>query len=504
MTRLNQLRQQRAKLNDRNADLTAMMKNHPDDPTKRTGKLTDEQIDAEFTENETKIKELDGEIKIQEEKDAKWQARMDATADRASTYSRSAGTSAPVTTGPEDEGDEDEDEPDEEGDGESQTRHRGGATTARRVGGQRRTDIRVRRTRLEPGIALAKIIRAHGAINQGRSAVAKQILDGVPEALAAMEAGNFTTGGFLTPENYVAEVIELLRPITVMLSMGVTQAPLVNGTLTMPKITAGTSAAYVGESVNIPISGMTGGQVKATAHKLAVIVPVSNELLRFATPSADTLVRNDMLRAMAQARDAAWIRDDGAGNAPKGIRYWIPATHIETATGGGPTIAQVDANLNSLISNLLVANVFAIPRRTGFPQSNAPTVEIGSVGWIFSPRTWTYLKGLRDTNGNMVYPEMDEGMLKGFPYAVTSTIPENLGGGSDETEIYFGAFSDVVVAMDPRVEIEASNTAAYHDGSQVQAAFSLDQTVIRCLSYDDLVVRNDVSLTMLSAVDWGT
>jgi len=52
------------------------------------------------------------------------------------------------------------------------------------------------------------------------------------------------------------------------------------------------------------------------------------------------------------------------------------------------------------------------------------------------------------------------------------------------------------------VEVTASDVAAYHDGSQVQAAFSRDQTVIRLLAHHDLGVRHEESLVMIEAVTW--
>lgn len=46
-------------------------------------------------------------------------------------------------------------------------------------------------------------------------------------------------------------------------------------------------------------------------------------------------------------------------------------------------------------------------------------------GWGMSNRTYMKLFGLRDGNGNKVYPEMAQGMLKGYPIQHTSAIPVN-------------------------------------------------------------------------------
>lgn len=490
---LNEMRQRRAKLIDRNADILKIQEDHPDDVDKRPGKATDEQLNAEYEDNETKIKALDADITKAEAKANSWNNRREENKKRLAAVGASSGVPVPGVSGPADpEGDDDDDD---DGEGEGNGR--------RRVSDNGAGRLRVRIPAPLPGIRMAKILRAVAAMKIGQKKVAEQIIADIPEAKAAMEAGTFASGGAWIPENYVAEVIELLRPISVVMSMGVTQAPLVNGSLTLPKITGGATAQYIGESVNIPISSLTGGQVKAQAHKLAVMVPMSNDLLRYSTPSADVLVRNDMVRAAAQARDAAHIRDDGTGNSPKGIRYWAPAGQVETMTAT-PDLAKVDKDLNLLITNLISANVFSIPRATGTPQSAAPgLVEMGAVGWLFSPRTWSYLTTLRDGNGNKAFPEMADGMLKGFPYGVSSQIPENLGGGTNESEVYFAAFSDIVIAQDPRVEMDSSDVAAYHDGSAVQAAFSLDQTVIRLIMNDDLIVRHAEAISILTGVTWG-
>lgn len=482
MKKLNELRQQRAKLNSRNADLVKMMEDHPDDTDKRPGKLTDEQCSAEYDANDVQIKALDAEITTLEKKNKDWADRKTGVTQRQAVYAGSAGLAVPATGLADPEEDDDEN---------------GGEGDSKIIGGGRRKIIQVKP--MLPGVRMAKVLRAVGALHIGKKDVALQILADIPEAKTAMEAGNFSSGGAWIPEHYVAEMIELLRPMSVVMSMGVSTAPLVNGTLTLPKITGGATAAYIGESQNIGTSSLTGGQVKATAHKLAVMVPISNDLLRYAVPSADVTVRNDMLRAASQTRDAAQIRDDGTGNAPKGLRYWAPSGQVETMTAT-PDLTKVDRDLNLLITNLLAANVFSMPRQTGTPQSEV--VEMTSVGWLMSPRTWSYLTTLRDGNGNRAFPEMIDGMLKGFPFAVSSQIPENLGGGT-ESEVYFVAFSDVVVAQDPRVELEVSNVAAYHDGSNVQAAFSLDQTVLRLIMNDDLIVRHSEAVSVLTGVTWG-
>jgi HK97 family phage major capsid protein len=133
-------------------------------------------------------------------------------------------------------------------------------------------------------------------------------------------------------------------------------------------------------------------------------------------------------------------------------------------------------------------------------------VRMANCGWLMAPRTENYLRNLRDGNGNKAFPEM-EGMttprLQGYPVASTTQIPTNLAvTGSNESEIYFVDFNDAIIAEVPGMIIDASGEAAYHDGSNVVAAFSLDQTVIRVIAQHDFGMRYDASVAVLSDVDW--
>ena len=303
---------------------------------------------------------------------------------------------------------------------------------------------------------------------------------------AAMQAGSFADGGFVVPPNYVPQLIELLRPMVAVRQLGVATAPLINGSLTLPKLTAGVSANYVGESVNIPASAATGTQLKWTARKLAGLVPMSNELLMFSSPSADAIITSDIAKALAQREDTAFLRDDGTGAAPRGMRHWAPAGNVFNATATAtPTLANIDRDLTKAIRLVMEGNV-----------------PITAGGWIFAPRTWGYLASLRDGNGNKAYPEMDADRLKGYPYAVTNNVPINLGSGN-KSELYFATFDQLVVAEDPTVRLEVSAVAAYHDGSALQSAFSRDESVVRLIALHDFAPRHEEAIVVLTEVEWG-
>lgn len=303
----------------------------------------------------------------------------------------------------------------------------------------------------------------------------------------AMESSSFADGGFLVPVVYVPDLIELLRAESVIRRMaGLRTPPLVNGNLTLPKQTGGASAYYIGEGENIPPSQATGGQRKWTAKKLVALVPVSNDLLRRSSPSADQMIRQDLVSCMALAEDLAFIRGTGTGNGPKGLRYWAlsAAVHTMTAT---PTFITATTDSSKMLLSLANNNV-----------------QLRSPYWLFAPRTKQWLADQRvgsSADGNFAFPEIAQGNWRGVPYLVSNQIPINLS--TNQSEVYLVEATDIVLADEEQFRIEASSEAAYHDGSNVVAAFSLDQTVIRVISQHDFGPRHDEAISILQGVTWG-
>lgn len=349
--------------------------------------------------------------------------------------------------------------------------------------------VQVTEVKRDKGHAFSRIVRSLAATKgdpwRAAEHCEKRLLD--PEVAKALAASTGSAGGFVVPDNYSAELIEFLRPASVVRKMQARTLPMPNGNMTLPKITGGSSAGYIAENTNITATQPTFGQLKLSAKKLAALTPISNDLMRFASPAADEFVRNDLIAAIAQAEDSNFIRGAMSGANPRGLRYWAPSDAV-IAVNATVNLANVAADLSKLMLSLLNNNTRMI----------AP-------GWLMAPRSKVYLGDLRTTNGEKVYPEVEaSNMLRGYPIGVTTNIPINLAvTDTSESEIYFVDFADVVIGEVPTMTIDVSSEAAYHDGSNVVAAFSLDQTVIRVIMENDLVVRHGYSVAVLKDVDWG-
>src|SRR5574341_1344429 len=138
----------------------------------------------------------------------------------------------------------------------------------------------------------------------------------------SMTAGDPETGGVLIPQPVSQEIIDILRARVVVRRMGAMEFPMQNGIYKMGKITQGSTAYYVGEAAAATTSQLKTGHINMSFKKLVTIVPVSNDLLRFSSPGADTLIRNDITRNMAVREDKAFLRDPGTVATPNGILQW--------------------------------------------------------------------------------------------------------------------------------------------------------------------------------------
>jgi len=340
------------------------------------------------------------------------------------------------------------------------------------------------------GSSVARTVMAiaAGGGDLGLSAkFAKQELNDSGVSMAIETSGG--SGAALIPQNTLDETIDLLRPKTIVRRLGAVSIPLPNGNLSMPSMSSGASSGYVGEGVDVKATESQFGDVKLSAKSMITLVPMSNQLIGRAGRNIEELVLNDMVNSMAAREDKAFLRDDGTSNTPLGFKAAATTAGRTVPWSGTADLATIDAFLDSLILKLMESDSLLI-----------------KPGWGLSPRTYMKLAGMRDGNGNKVYPELSlpvgKRNLKGWPVEFTTTIPTNLGTGSD-TEIYFADFNDVVIGEGEQMSIDFSKEATYIDsGNNMVSAFARNQSLIRVVMEHDIGFRHVEGLVLGTGVTW--
>lgn len=309
----------------------------------------------------------------------------------------------------------------------------------------------------------------------------------------ALGASILTDGGSLIPEVFSSDIIQLLRNETAVRQLGYRQMDLGAGNLTIGRQSSASTAAYIAEGAVITPSKPGTDQVKLSAKKLASLVVVSNDLLRQASISAEEFVRADLLAVMSLREDVAFIRGDGTSDTPKGLRNDTNSNNIYAATAVAPkvpTLAEVRAELAKAKYTLAKNNV---------------KVDASRLAWIISPRTRYYLELLQDGNGNTAIfaTELAQRRLWGIPFVDTTQIPDNLGGGTDESEIYLYRTDEFMIGDHMQMEVTVEPNGAYEEGGVAKAGLSRDETPIRVLSAHDSKLRHNISAVVVTTVRWG-
>ena len=341
-----------------------------------------------------------------------------------------------------------------------------------------------------PGANMAQMVRVLAATRGDQHAAAKMAQDAGynPEIAMALSTVTPGAGGVLVPQSFSSEVIDLLRPKSVVRKLGAVSLPLHNGNLTVPRIKGGAVVGYIGTEEDMPTTDLQFDDLKLSAKKLAALVPISNDLLSYSgtNPNVDRLVVNDLTASVAAAEDLSFIRGAGTGNLPKGLRFWAPAFNV--------IICPPDKELH-IVEMALSAIILRLE------QANS---NLLMPGFIMAPRTKRWLSAQRDGNGNKAYPELDVNMLKGFPVATSTQVPINLGLEGGESEIYFADFADCFIGEDDAMVIDFSKEATYKDSTgAVISAFQRDQTLIRVIAKHDFGPRHVESIAVLTEVVWG-
>lgn len=337
----------------------------------------------------------------------------------------------------------------------------------------------------EKGVRFARFLRAVAA---GRG------IPGLPEKWYEQNFGHDSVfaalqlrtgaGTYLAPPEFAAEVIELLRARSVVRKAGVRTLTFSNGKLTLPRFATGTAFSYVGEGTPAAASGPTFDALTLTAKILQGFIPISNDLLKGTSYNIDQIVRDDAVAGIATKEDITFIRSDGSGNTPTGLRY--------IASGGNIIAANATVNIANVKKDL---SKLRLALKSAF-------VPLTKAAWIISPRTEEYLLGAVTANDLPAFPEMQQGMIGRYPYFVSEQIPENLGVGTDETEVYFVDFDQFVLADSGGIELAVSTEASYSDGTNLKSAFAQNETVIRVQTEHDFGARHPQAVAVLTGVKW--
>lgn len=267
----------------------------------------------------------------------------------------------------------------------------------------------------------------------------------------------------VSTDNLSSSFIDLLRNDSVVLGLGATRLTGLTGNITIPRMTAGGTAYWLGdENTAITESQATLGQVSLTPKNVAALTEVTHQLIQQSDPSVEQMVMNDLAQVLALAVDVACLRGSGGSGQPQGIVGTSGVGSFDTdATDpyGDVLNAQADVGAaNALRPGCAyvadLASAVLLSGRSRFANTDTPV--------------W---------NGNLL-----DATMAGFPAKATNQMGANT--------MLFGWWPSIIVAEWGMLELAVNPFSDFTRGlSQIRAWYTMD-TAMRypaAFSYDSTV-----------------
>jgi len=240
---------------------------------------------------------------------------------------------------------------------------------------------------------------------------AKQWHDSTPEVelmvKSAVAPGTTTdatwAGPLVVAQPLIDEFLELLRPRTLLGRIpGLRQVPF---NVTVPTQTTGGTYGWVGQNKPKPVTKADYATVTLGFNKAAGIIVLSEELVRLSTPSAENLVKEEMIAGMGAFLDAQFV--DPAVAVSAGVN---PAS----ITNGAATIAS--SGVTGAAAKIDLASRVAV-----FAAANIPLE--GSV-WLMNDANAFGLGLSMNALGQPLFPGVGQngGTLLGIPVVVSNNV----------------------------------------------------------------------------------
>lgn len=368
----------------------------------------------------------------------------------------------------------------------------------------------------EPSLVIGGIMRAlgrtRGIVSVARDNAAELYGQNHP-VTRALVASVGSSGGFIVPPDQMDEIIELLRPLAVVRAAGARVVPMPRGTMTLPGQGSAATAGYSGELAQIASSQQSLNQIIASYKKLTAMVPVSNDLMRYADPAADAFVRDDLIKVLALREDLAFLLGDGTQNTPRGFISFANAYAV--TQGGTAGLFSTSANSTAAAGgNFITSNetytLATVASELGGAVNRLDTANVPDVKrcWFMNPRSFNYLYNVQNSLGLYIYrDELTLGKLLGYPFKKTTQIGTNYwdatGANKDCSFVFLVEMDEDLIFDSMSLELAVSREGTYVDANgATQSAFQNDQTIIRAIAEHDHQMRHEASVAAIQFVRW--
>lgn len=377
------------------------------------------------------------------------------------------------------------------------------AAVSRQASAIQVTDHRVR----GKGLALAQMAKCMYAA-QGNLYGAAQLAEQnksldprVPLVLKAAVAAGTTSnaawaGNLVGSESSVyADFIEYLRPQTVLGRFGQGGVPSLRSVPFRTALigqTSGGAGYWVGEGQAKPLTKFDFSRTTLAPLKVANIAVLTDEVVRDSSPSADVIVRDQLVAALRERLDIDFI--DPTKAASSGVSPASITNGVTPIPSSGVDADAIRADLKALFGAFIAAN-------------NAPTAG----AFIMSATTALALSLMTNPLGQPEFPgiTMNGGTFSGLPVIVTEYVPTDSNGSlvilANASDIYLGDEGGFQIDMTGEASLEMDDSPANPTvaATVMVSLFQRNLVGFRAERTINWAKRRATAVQYLSGVNWG-
>ena len=292
-------------------------------------------------------------------------------------------------------------------------------------------------------------------------------------------------GTLVYAQQLSSELIELVRAESILGQLPDLRAVPFNVRIPRETIILGT-AQWVGEGLPKPVGKGGYDFVTIPWAKAALIVAITEELARFSNPSAELLMRDGLVRAIAQFLDTQFISTNIAipNVSPAGIRSNFNAGM--TFPSSGSALPYIQWDLSHAVALLTAVH--------------APRKPV----WIMAPATAVYIESVINAFGQPAFPSLaNNNTLKGYPVVTSAYVPPDIILLMDQQYILHASDPQIAVDVSAEASIQLDNVPA-NPPAPLVSLWQQNMIGLRAEKYEYWLPANNTCMVQITAVDYST
>lgn len=249
---------------------------------------------------------------------------------------------------------------------------------------------------------------------------------------AGLDTASATKGQTTVYTEFGGSLIELLRAKAMVMLLGATVLPGLQGNVSFPRQNGAASVSWVGENPGSDVgeSNLTLDSVALSPKTLQATTSYSRQLLAQSSIDIDSIVANDLAQVNALAIDKAALHGTGSSFQPQGI---YAASGVNSVAFGGS-----------------VAFSKLVDMETEIAVDNA---DFGTMAYLTTPGVKGKAKQTAELSNTINNAIWRGGEMNGYRAEASNQVAKNLGAGTNEHGIILAVWSELLVGEWGAMEI---------------------------------------------------